>query len=310
LHNPLTVKKEHISFKTRTQIEMQSMVWPGLIFLFIFAYIPMYGITIAFREYNIFTGLKGSPWVGLKYFREFFSDPNFFNVMRNTLVLNIAGLIVGFPAPIILAILICELKNSRFKKIAQTISYLPHFLSWVIFGGIAIEMLSPNGIISHFLFVCGAQKEPVNFMAKSNLFPVVYVILTTLKDIGFSSILYIAAISGIDQEMFEAAEIDGASRAQQIWYLTLPAILGTIVIMLIFSLSAILNTGVEQFLVLQNGINLSWSETIDTYVYKVGLQQARYSYAGAVGFFKSVVSVIMLAMANKISNKLTGKGLF
>lgn len=303
-------KKPLLSSKLRAQLEIQSMVIPGILFLVVFAYVPMYGMTMAFREYNMFSGLDGAAWVGFKYFSEFFSDPNFFNVMRNTLGLNILGLLISFPAPIILALLICELRNKVFKKTVQTASYLPHFLSWVIFGGIAMEMLSPTGIISNTLQSLGLTQEPINFMAKGEAFYGIYITLNTIKGIGFSSILFIAAITGVDQEMYEAATIDGANRFQKMIHLTIPAIMGTIVIMLIFQISAILNTGFEQFLVLQNGLNLKWSETIDTYVYKVGMQQSRFSYAAAVGVFKSIVSVILLVGSNYVSKKITDKGLF
>lgn len=294
----------------KSQIELQSMVLPGVLFLLVFSYAPMYGMTMAFKDYNIFGGIQDAPWVGFKYFIEFFTDPNFWDVMRNTLCLNVLGLVFSFPVPILLAILICELKGKRFKKLVQTSSYLPHFLSWVIFGGIAVEMLSPSGILSHTVQLLGLSAEPVNYMAKGEYFYAIYIVISTVKSMGFSSILYIAAISGVDQEMLEAATIDGANRVQKIVKLILPSIMGTIVIMLIFSISSILNTGVEQLLVLQNGLNQQWSETIDTYVYKVGLQQSRYSYAAAVGVFKSVVSVILLVGANALSKKITEKGLF
>lgn len=294
----------------RNQLELQSMVLPGVIFLFVFSYLPMYGLTMAFREFNIFTGLKGQPWVGFTYFKEFFGDPNFLNVMRNTLGLNLLNLLFGFPAPILLAILITELRSPGFKKVAQTVSYLPHFLSWVIFGGIIIEMLSSNGVISFVGQALGILNEPVNFMAKGEYFYGIYVVVNIIKSVGFSSIIYIAAISGIDQEMFEAARIDGVTRFQKAVYLIIPSILGTMVVLLIFQISSILNTGIEQLLILQNGLNLPWSETIDTYVYKVGLQQSRFSYAAAVGAFKSVVSVLLLVLANFLSKKITDQGLF
>lgn len=295
--------------KLRAQLEIQSMVWPAVILLFIFSYLPMYGIQMAFQNYSIFnTG--DVEWVGFKYFIEFFNDIYFTRVMKNTLMLNILGLFISFPMPIVLAILICELKNKHFKKIVQTASYLPHFLSWVIFGGIAIEMLSSTGLISYMAQTLGLSDVGINFMAKSELFYGIYITLSTIKGMGFSSILFIAAITGIDQEMFEAATIDGANRFQKTIYLTIPSILGTIVIMLIFRISDILNTGFEQFFVLQNDLNVSTSETIDTYVYKIGLEQSRFAYAAAIGVFKSVISVILLVSANFISKKITSKGLF
>lgn len=292
------------------QIEMQSMVWPGLIFLFIFSYIPMYGLIIAFKDYNLITGLDGAQWVGFKYFKEFFTDPNLWNITRNTFAINLLGLAVCFPAPIILAVLISELKKLKFKKAAQTVSYLPHFLSWVIFGGIILEILTPSGVLNGLLTSLGIVKEPINFIAKGEYFYFIITIASLIKGVGFGSILYVAAIAGVDQEMYEASVIDGCNRFQKIWYITLPAIMGTIVIMLIFQISSILNTGFEHILLLQNGLNIPFSETIDSYVYKVGMQQSRFSYATAVGVFKSVVSVVLLVLANYTSKKITDKGLF
>lgn len=292
------------------QFQMQTMIWPGLILCFIFSYIPMYGIIIAFKDYNILSTVTGAKWVGLKYFREFFNDPALSNVLRNTLMLNGLALVFSFPAPILLALFINEIKNVRFKKAVQTISYLPHFLSWVIFGGIVLEMLMPNGVISAALCRLGIIPEPVNFMAKGEYFYAVYTIISVVKSIGFGSILYVAAITGIDQELYEAATVDGCGRFQKMWYITIPCISGTIVIMLIFQISSILNTGYEQIILLQNSLNLAFSETLDTYVYKIGIAQSRYSYAAAVGLLKSVLSVTLMLIANQTSKKALGRGLF
>lgn len=296
-------------FKT-DQFQIQSMIWPGLILCFVFSYIPMYGIIIAFKEFNIFSTITGAEWAGLKYFREFLTDPALPNVVRNTLMLNGLALLFSFPAPIILALCINEIRNLKFKKTVQTISYLPHFLSWVIFGGIIMEMLMPNGVISSTLYQFGIISEPINFMAKGEYFYAIYTIVSIIKSVGFGSILYVAAIAGVDQEMYEAATVDGCSRFQKMFYITLPSITGTIVIMLIFQISSILNTGYEQIILLQNSLNLAFSETLDTYVYKVGIAQSRYSYAAAVGLLKSVMSVTLMVVANKTSKKLLDRGLF
>jgi len=292
------------------QFQLQSLVWPGLFFCFVFSYIPMYGIVIAFKNYTIGSTIASAPWVGLRFFNEFLRDPSLANVLRNTLILNGMALVFSFPAPIFLALFINEIKNMKFKKVVQTISYLPHFLSWVIFGGIVIEMLLPTGVVSSVLCKIGILEEPVNFMAKGEYFYIIYTIVSIIKGVGFGSILYVAAITGIDQELYEAATVDGCGRFQKMWYITLPCITGTIVIMLIFQISSILNTGYEQIILLQNPLNLAFSETIDTYVYKIGIAQSRYSYAAAVGLLKSVLSVILLVGANKLSKKLVGRGLF
>lgn len=292
------------------QLEIQSMVLLGIVFLFIFAYIPMYGLQIAFREYNILKGLEGAAFTGIKYFKEFFQDVNLPNVLRNTLFINLLGLALGFPMPLLLALFLNELRSDAFKRTAQTISYLPHFLSWVIFGGLALEILSPGGIINTALVRIGILERTVNFIGAADKFYIIINVLSVIKTMGYGSILYVAAISGIDQEMYEAAYIDGCGRFGRMRHITIPMIMGTIVIMLIFQVSAILNTGVEHIMVLQNAMNISHSETLDTYVYKIGIGRSRFSYATAVGLLKSAVSVLLLLGANYTSVKLTEKGLF
>jgi putative aldouronate transport system permease protein len=296
------------TYKIKEQIEIQSMVVPAIVFLFVFAYIPIYGLVTAFREYNIISGF--GDWVGLRNFRQFLIDPNLINVMRNTLFINLLGLALGFPAPIILALLLNEIKFDKFKKAAQTVSYLPHFLSWTIFGGIMLELIAKNGAFNALLVSIGILDEGINFIGKNEYFYLIYVISSIIKTLGYGSILYVAAIAGVDQNLYEAAEIDGCGWLKKAWHITLPCILGTVVIMLIFQISAILNTGYEQLLIFQNPLNTAYSETIDTYVYKIGMQQQRFSYATAVGMLKSVISVILLLAANTASKKLTERGLF
>lgn len=298
------------NYRLRRQIILQSMIIPAALVTLVFAYIPMYGITIAFKDFHITEGIWGSPWSGLKYFREFLTDYNILNVLRNTLVLNVIGTLICFPAPILLAILINELSPGVFKKTAQTISYLPHFLSWVIFAGLILEMLRPGGIASDLTVTLGLSEESVNFMAKGQWFYGIFIASNLVKGLGYGSIIYVAALSGVDQEVCEAAIVDGCSRLQKIWYVMLPSILGTIVIMLILQIGSLLNTGIEQILMFQNPLNMNYSETLDTYVYKIGVAQGRFSYSTAVGLLKSVVSVILLVGANWISNKLTEKSLF
>lgn len=270
----------------------------------------MGGIIIAFKDYNMFSTIATAPWVGFKYFREFFTDPALKNVLRNTLALNGLALVFAFPAPILLALFINEIRNTKFKKVIQTITYLPHFLSWVIFGGIVMEMLLPTGAISVFLYKLGFTDQPLNLLAQGNAFYVIYTIINIIKNVGFGSIIYVAAIAGVDQNLYEAAILDGCGRFQKMRYVTIPCIAGTIVIMLIFQISAILNTGYEQIILLQNPLNLAFSETLDTYVYKIGIAQSRYSYAAAVGLFKSALSVALMLIANWTSKKFLNRGLF
>ncbi|WP_246096128.1 ABC transporter permease [Paenibacillus sinopodophylli] len=295
----------------KSQFALQSMVWPGLLFLIVFSYVPMYGILIAFKNFDLFLGVMDSPWAGFSHFREFLTDPNFMNVLRNTLAMNLLALFLGFPAPILFALLLNELTGVRFKRFVQTISYLPHFVSWVIFGGLILTVLSPsNGILNLLIVKLHISDEPINFMGNPDLFWIIMVGAEMLKGIGWGAIIYIAAISGVDPELHEAATIDGAGRFQRMRYVTVPSIMGTIVIMLIFAVSSILNTGFEQIMVMQNPLNLDVSETIDTYVYKVGLQQMRYSYSTAVGLAKSLVALVLLFGANYVSRKLTNNSLF
>lgn len=270
----------------------------------------MYGIVIAFKDFRITDGIFGSPWVGLKYFQQFLVDPSLWKVLRNTMVLNVVGTLICFPTPIILAVLISELKNKSFKKVAQTVSYLPYFLSWVIFAGLIMEMLRPSGIFSDICVALGISKDPINFMAHGSWFYAIYILSSLIKGLGYGSIIYVAALSGVDQEIYEAATVDGCSRLQRIWYVSLPSIMGTVVIMLILQIGSILNTGVEQILIFQNPLNLNFSETLDTYVYKIGISQGRMSYSTAVNLLKSLVSVVLLCIANGTSRKLTEKSLF
>ena len=304
----MSFKKQRHSL--RDQLTLQSMMLPAVLVLFIFSYIPMYGIIIAFQDFNIVDGLMGSPPAGLKYFKEFLSDPNIWNVLRNTLVLNVLGMVICFPAPIILAVLIDELPGGRFKKVTQTISYLPHFLSWVIFAGLILEIIRPQGIINDVLIKLGVFDSPVNFMANGRQFYGIYVLSSLIKGLGYGSILFVAALSGVDSELYEAAYVDGCTRMQKIWHISLPSILGTIVIMLILNVGSILNTGIEQVLMFQNDMNITFSETLDTYVYKVGMTQGRLSYSTAVGLLKSIVAVILVLGTNTVAKKVTDRGLF
>lgn len=296
--------------KLREQMILQSMIWPAVVVLLIFAYVPMYGVIIAFKDFDITAGIFASPWVGFKHFSAFMTDPNLWNVMRNTLVLNVLGTLICFPAPILLAVLINEMRAGPFKKVSQTVSYLPHFLSWVIFAGLILEMLRPNGIVSDVCVWLGIFDKPTNFMARGSWFYMIFVLSSLIKGLGYGSIIYVAALTGVDEEIYEAARVDGCSRLQKIWYIALPSIRGTVAVMLILQIGSILTTGIEQIFMFQNVMNIGFSETLDTYVYKVGIAQGRMSYSAAVGLLKSVVSVLLLMIANTASKKVTDKGLF
>ncbi|MDN5303124.1 MAG: putative aldouronate transport system permease protein [Fusobacteriaceae bacterium] len=294
----------------KKQKYLHLMVIPGIIWMIIFNYIPMYGIIIAFKNYTIIDTFNSAPWVGLENFREFFMDDNFFVVMKNTLGISVLKLIIGFPLPIAFAIMLNELYNTRLKKYVQTISYLPHFFSWVVLGGIMINWLSQTGLMNKVLIGAGLIQEPIVFLAHPKYFWGISIISDIWKELGWNAIIYLAAIAGINPTLYEAAKIDGAGKLAQIWHITLPSIKGTITILFILAVSGILNTNFEQMLVLQNPLNLEASEVIDTFVYKMGLQSLRFSYATAVGLFKSVIAFILLVSANYTSKKINGKALF
>lgn len=301
-------------FRNKDQLSLQSMILPGVIFILVFTFIPLYGVLIAFKDYSIVTGIGGifsAEWVGLANFREFVTDINFWNMLRNTLGINLLGLIITFPITILFALMLNELTSQRFKKLTQTVTYLPHFISWSIFGGLIINILSPSsGVVNYVLMQLGIISEPIHFLGEKDYFWLLVVLTNLVKELGWGAILYLAAIAGIDQEMYEAAYMDGATRFQRIWHITLPSITGTIVILLVFAVSNILNSGFDQFFVLQNPLNIDASEVIDTYVYKVGLREFRMEYATAVGLMKTVIAVILLYLANFSAKKITGKGIF
>ncbi|WP_442951184.1 ABC transporter permease [Paenibacillus sp. 481] len=287
------------------QWDIQLMVLPGLVLVFIFSYLPMYGIVTAFQDYNLFKGISGSPWVGLKHFEAFFNAPEFATVMRNTIVISLLKLCIAFPAPILLALMLNEIKNMVFKRFVQTVSYLPHFLSWVIVAGFAGSLLSTdNGSINMLLEKLNLIDEPINFLALKDYFWSILITTGIWKEIGFSSIVYLAAISGIDPHLYEAASMDGASRIKQMFLITLPSIMPVVIIFMILAIGNLLNAGFEEILLL--GVNPALrevSDVIDTYVYRVGLKNYRYSYAAAVGLFKAIISVGLLTIANAIARR-------
>ncbi|WP_240472986.1 ABC transporter permease [Paenibacillus sanguinis] len=276
------------------------MVLPALLFILVFSYIPMYGVLMAFQDYNIFTGFMASPWVGLKHFEMFFHAPEFWSVIRNTVVISLLKLFIGFPAPILLALMLNEVHNRVFKRTIQTISYLPHFISWVIVSGFVTSLLSTdNGSFNMLLQQLNLIDEPINFLSIPEYFWTILVTTGVWKEIGFSSIVYLAAIAGVDPQLYEAAAMDGASRLRQMFSITLPSILPVIIIFLILNIGNLLNAGFEDILLLgANPVLRDVADVIDTYVYRVGIQNNRYSYATAVGLFKGVLSVALLAGAN------------
>ncbi|MGF7142910.1 putative aldouronate transport system permease protein [Anaerotaenia torta] len=292
------------------QRKLQMMVLPGILWMLVFNYIPMGGIVIAFKKFKITKAISEAPWVGLKYFKDFFSDSNFTDIMTNTVGISLLKLLIGFPLPIIFALLVNEIRGNRFKKISQTISYLPHFLSWVVLGGILTTWMSKDGLLNDFFTSIHLLKEPISFLGAPKYFWWIALITDSWKELGWGAILYLAAIAAVDQEMYEAATVDGASKLQKIRFITLPSITGTIAIMLILQVSSLLNSNFDQIMILKNQINISRSQVIDTYVYQLGMQMGNYSYATAVGLFKAIVALALLLITNSTCKKLLGRSLY
>lgn len=284
---------------------------PGILYFIIFAYLPMWGVVIAFKDFRLFRGLEGSPWVGLKHFEFFFTSPNFSRLLRNTLIISGLNLLFVFPAPILLALLLNELKNGPFKRFVQTVSYLPHFISWVVVGGLLIYTFSQSmGIVN--LQMQSLGYEPIRLLGNKDTFYGLVVGSGIWKEVGWEAIIYLAAIAGINPELYEAATVDGANRFQRVLYITLPGIAAVIVIMLIIQVSAILNSNFLQILILQ-GSDASLYEVgdvIDTWVYRAGFLKSQLSLATAVGLFKGVVGLVLVVLANKVANLITGQGLW
>ncbi|WP_343782129.1 ABC transporter permease [Virgibacillus salarius] len=287
------------------QFDLQMMVIPGLLFIFIFNYIPMYGVLMAFQDYNIFEGMAGSEWVGFKHFERFFEDPRFLEIMRNTIVLSVLKILICFPAPIILALMLNEVRHMMFKRAVQTITYLPHFLSWVIVAGFATSILATdNGSLNMALEKINLIDKPINFLSIPEYFWTIIISTNLWKSIGFASIVYLAAVAGVDQQLYEAASLDGASKWKQIFLITIPSIMPVILIFFILEIGNLLNAGFEDLLLLgSNPVLREVSDVIDTYVYRVGISDGLYSYAAAIGLFKAVISVGLLTLANQLARK-------
>lgn len=282
---------------------------PFLLWFVLFKYKPMYGLQIAFKDFNLFKGISGSEWVGLEYFREFIGSEYFIRVFKNTIVINIYSLLICFPAPIILAILINEVKNSKFRKVVQTLTYLPHFVSIVVVAGIVTTFLAPgNGLINILLEKIGLDK--IYFLIKPEYFRGIFTGMNLWKETGFASIVFIASIAGIDQEMYEAAKIDGANKWKQIRNVTIPGIMPTIAVMLIMKIGNLLTVGYESIILLYQPATYKTADVISTYVYRSGLLEGRYDFATAVGLFNGVIALILVMSANKISKKLTETSLW
>jgi putative aldouronate transport system permease protein len=301
------------------QRSLQGFALAGIGYLFIFNVIPMAGLIIGFKDYHLETGLPGmftSPWVGFKHFIEFFTEYNFPRLLRNTVAISVLKLVFTFPVPILFAIALNEAGNRKIKRIVQTASYLPYFISWVVVSGFCVLFLNTrNGIVNSALVSLGFIEKPFNFLANPNAYWAIAVITGVWKETGWWAILFLAAVTGIDPELYEAAIIDGAGRLSRIWRITIPGILPTIMVVLILSIGNLFGGGMggsnfDQSFLLGNPGNNAASDIIQTYVFRIGLAQGRYDYAAAAGMVQSVISVILIFAANKISRRLTGSGLY
>lgn len=284
-------------------------VLPGLVITFIFSYIPLYGVQIAFRDYMPTLGFSGSPWVGMKYFKQFFDSPYFFTTLRNTLIISLYSLIAGFPIPILLALALNAFKHKHYTKVIQTVTYAPNFISVVVMCGMLTLFLSPtSGVINKIIEAFGG--EAVNFMAQKEYWRHIYVWSGIWQTMGWNSIIYFAALANVSPDLHEAAIMDGATKLQVIRHIDLPCIMPTAIVLLILSCGSILSVGFEKVFLLQNPLNKSVSEVISTYVYQVGMINNNPSYSSAIGLFNSAVNAVMLIIVNKVSRKGAGISLY
>ena len=276
------------------------------VFLVLFQYVPMYGLQIAFREFNPIDGFYGGKWVGLENFRRFFNAYSFWEIIWNTLSLSVYSLVAGFPIPIILAISINEIRNRHFRKTVQMVTYAPHFISVVVLVAMVQQVLSPHlGVVNHIIKAMGYRS--INFMGLPQYFQSIYVWSGIWQGMGYSSIIYIATLSAVDLQLYEAVFVDGASRLQKIWYIDLPCLLPTAIVMLILNMGRIMSVGFEKVYLMQNGMNMQTSEVIATYVYKVGLILSDFSFSTAVGFFNSVINLLFIVVFNQLVRRVSNE---
>lgn len=282
---------------------------PGIVFFILFKYVPMWGILISFQDYSPYQGMWASPWIGFEHYIRFFSNPDFLILFRNTMAINLLSLIFFFPLPILLSVMMNELRGNKFRKTIQSIVYLPHFLSWVIIVGITFLLLSTGeGIVNQLLVAAGLNK--IDFLTNPNYFWFLLTVQSIWKDAGWGTVLFLAAMAGIDPQLNEAAKIDGAGRLRQIWHITLPGIRSVVIILLILRIGHIMDVGFEQVFLMMNGAVSQVADVFDTYVYRLGIKQGQLSFSTAVGVFKSFVGLILVIGANKLAKKFGEDGVY
>ncbi|MCM3600059.1 ABC transporter permease subunit [Robertmurraya korlensis] len=308
INSTTTVKKGLKLKKILTNYQLYLFLLPALIYFIVFHYVPMYGVLIAFKDFVATKGIMGSPWVGFKHFERFFDSYQFWSLIKNTLGLSVTQLVVGFPLPIFLALMLNQMRSEKSKRFVQTVVYAPHFISVVVLAGMIYVFFSNNGLINNLILMFGG--DPISFMAKPEWFKPLYIASGVWQETGWAAIIYLAALAGVSPELHEAAIMDGANKWQRIFHVDIPAIMPTAVILLILSVGSIMNIGFEKAYLLQTPMNQPSAEIIPTYVYKMGLQQAQYSFAAAVGLFNAVINLILLVAVNKFAKRLSGTGLW
>lgn len=278
--------------------QLYVLLLPAVAYFFLYSYAPFWGLQIAFKHFEVFRGIWPSPWVGLEHVRDVFGSDKFYSVLRNTLILSVLRIVVGFPVPIIFALLLNEVRQMWFRRTIQTVTYFPHFLSWVVFAGIVINVLGPTGMVDTALHHVGLPT--VNFLTDPQLFRGDLVVTGVIKDFGFATIIYLAALGGIDPQLYEAAMVDGAGRLKQTWHVTLPGLRPIMGVLLVLSIASLMDAGFDQVFNMYNNAVLSTGDIIDTYVYRIGLQNAQYEFATVVGLFKGLVGLVLIVSANHL----------
>ncbi|MFC0473308.1 sugar ABC transporter permease [Halalkalibacter kiskunsagensis] len=306
---PKPSRREELKRRIAKNKWIYLMITPGLLYFFIYKYIPMYGLIISFQDYKPYLGITGSEWVGLEHFNRLFSEPDFWLIFKNTLILFALQIFVYFPIPIILALMLNEVRKQFFTRTVQTLIYIPHFMSWVVIVSISYVMLTlDGGIINEIIGALGFEK--INFLLNPDTFRPMYIIQVIWREAGWGTIIFIAAIAAVDPQLYEAAKMDGAGRLRQAWHITLPAIRSVIVVLLILKIGDVLELGFEHVYLLLNASNREVGEIFDTYVYTAGLKQGQFSYSTAVGFFKGIVGLILVIMANWLAKKAGEEGIY
>lgn len=301
-------KRESIWENMRRHKALYWMTLPGMLYFILFKYVPLLGSVIAFQDYQIFKGLLKSPWVGLENFIYIFQYPDFYRILGNTVKIGFAQILYGFPAPILLALLLNEVGNRKLKRCMQTVLYLPHFLSWAIIGSILFDLLSLNGVVNSVRTAFGM--DPILYMQKADCFVPIVILSSIWKEMGWSAIVYLAAIAGISPELYEAAIVEGASRLKQALYITFPLLLPTITVMFLLRVGNFLNLGFEQIYVLMTPMTQSVGDILDTYVYQYGVLEGKYSMTTAIGLFKSIFGLVLMVLCNSLSKYATGRGVY